>query len=138
MRNWIPLIQQYKKIVPNKNVVIESLSAFFMDFFFFFLDFLLAVNWTHPFIVRVEDSFSVSLREPYREKGEQDLLLRSHLPSQELQARTVGKQLDFLFCVWEAVDLKWLRKCENSMNVVCRVAEGLQLLQAFCFNLTCL
>lgn len=107
-------------------------------FFFFFLDFLLAVNWTHPFIVRVEDSFSVSLREPYREKGEQDLLLRSHLPSQELQARTVGKQLDFLFCVWEAVDLKWLRKCENSMNVVCRVAEGLQLLQAFCFNLTCL
>lgn len=135
MRNWIPLIQQYKKIVPNKNVVIKPLSAFFVEFF---LNFLLAVNSTHPFNVRVEDSFSVSLHGPYREKGEQGLLLKSHLPLQKLQARTVGKQLDFLFCVWEEIDLKWFRKCENSMNVVCRAAKGLQLLQAFCFNLTCL
>lgn len=35
MRNWIPLIQQYNKIVPNKNVDIEPLSAFFMDFFLY-------------------------------------------------------------------------------------------------------
>lgn len=42
MRNWISLIQQCNKIVPNKNVVIEPLSAAFIDFVIF-----LAVDSMH-------------------------------------------------------------------------------------------
>lgn len=45
MRNLISLIQQYNKIVPNKNVVIEPLSAFFRDFFISSI--VLAVDSTH-------------------------------------------------------------------------------------------
>lgn len=137
MRNWIPLIQQYNKIVPNKNVDIEPLSAFFMDFFFF-IHFLLAVGSTRTFNVRAEDADICQFLFTYliEKRREHDLGLKSELLSWKLQAIAIAKQLDFLVCFWEEIDLKWLRKWENSMNIVCRVGRGFQLLQAFYFNLT--
>lgn len=98
MRNWIPLIQQYNKIVPNKNVDIEPLSAFFMDFFF--IHFLLAVGSTRTFNVRAEDADICQFLFTFliEKRGEHDLELKSELLSWKLQAIAIAKQLDFLFC----------------------------------------
>lgn len=48
MRNRISLIQQHNRIVPNKNVVIEPLPAFFIDFISSSITVItLAVDSTH-------------------------------------------------------------------------------------------
>lgn len=105
---------------------------------FFFIHFLLAVGSTRTFNVRAEDADICQFLFTFliEKRGEHDLELKSELLSWKLQAIAIAKQLDFLVCFWEETDLKWLRKWENSMNIVCRVGRGFQLLQAFYFNLT--
>lgn len=96
---------------------------------FFGIGFL-AVDSTHALNISRSWScrrVSVPLHGPYREERAGWTrgwsLTFFHRNSSFLQASTEAKQFDFFFCVWQEIELKWLRKCENAMNVVLGVGR---------------